>query len=363
MVEQNVLAGDKAVLEQIISDLKEHSDKKERLVKMTDSTKELVKNVDVAEKAVQDEIGSRVKDSTNAICEGYDKSIAGYMVKLKEAQSDRDKAKMAGVKERIANETVSLKRENEKLSLQIKEEFKAAKIPMYCNSRLYLALFHTKGIGDVLIYLLSLLLLYLAAPVGMYFIPDFPTWGFIVFYFVVVVLEMSVYKYIFEKTLVHHADTIDAARKVKTEINSNSRKIKRIQKNIKNDKNETMYNLGDFDSKINSLNAEISRIQAQKATALDEFEKTTKTDIIAEIDGRERDKINAMKADLKKRTEECGKLEALVNEQRIYISSNYEAYLGKEFVTAEKLQELYALMKSGAAGTVAQAIAVYKEKH
>ena len=363
MAEQNVLAGDKAVLEQIISDVKEHSDKKERLAKMTDGIKELGKSIETAEKTVQDEIDSRVKDSTNAICEGYDKSIAGYMGKLKDVQSERDKAKLAGVKERITNETASLKQENEKLSSQIKEEFKARKIPMYCNSRLYLALFYTKGIGDVLIYLLSLLLLYLIAPVGMYFIPDFPRWGFIVFYFVVVVLEMSLYKYIFEKTLVHHADTIDAARKVKNEINANCKKIKRIQKNIKNDKNEEMYNLGDFDSRIDVLNGEKDKVQAQKAGALEEFEKTTKSDIIAEIDKREREKINAMKTDLEKKTEEHGKLESLINEQRIYISSNYEAYLGKEFVTHEKLQELYQLMKSGAAETVAQALAVYKEKH
>lgn len=363
MVEQNILAGDKAVLEQIISDLKEHSEKKERLAKMADSIKELGKTIEAAEKAVRDEIDNRVKDSTNAICEGYDKSIAGYMSKLKDVQSERDKAKMAGVKERIENETASLKQENAKLSSQIKEEFKARKIPSYCNSRLYLALFYTKGVKDVLVYLLSLLLLYLIAPVGMYFIPNFPKWGFIAFYFIVVVIELSLYKYIFEKTLVRNVDTIDQARKIKIEIGANTKKIKRIRKNIKNDKNEEMYNLGDFDSRIDTLNNEISKIQAQKASALEEFEKTTKVDIIAEIDKRDREKINAMKSDLEKKKEEHGKLESLINEQRIYISSNYEAYLGKEFITTEKLQELYTLMKSGAAQTVAEALAVYKEKH
>ena len=53
----------------------------------------------------------------------------------------------------------------------------------------------------------------------------------------------------------------------------------------------------------------------------------------------------------------------LIKEQRIYISSNYEAYLGKEYVTVEKLTELKQVMISGGAATVAQALAVYREKH
>ena len=57
------------------------------------------------------------------------------------------------------------------------------------------------------------------------------------------------------------------------------------------------------------------------------------------------------------------KLDTLIKEQRIYISSNYEAYLGKEFMNLDKLQELYSYMKSGIADTVSQALAVYKDRH
>lgn len=49
-------------------------------------------------------------------------------------------------------------------------------------------------------------------------------------------------------------------------------------------------------------------------------------------------------------------------EQRIYISSNYETYLGKEFMNTEKLEELRAIMKSQAADTIGRAMAVSKDK-
>ena len=104
-------------------------------------------------------------------------------------------------------------------------------------------------------------------------------------------------------------------------------------------------------------------IEQEKEKALEDFEMTVKPDIIAEIEGRENERINAMKAELDKKSAENLKLENLIKEQRIYISSNYEAYLGKEYVTVEKLTELKQVMISGGAATVAQALAVYREKH
>lgn len=81
----------------------------------------------------------------------------------------------------------------------------------------------------------------------------------------------------------------------------------------------------------------MKRIEQEKEKALEDFEMTVKPDIIAEIEGRENERINAMKAELDKKSAENLKLENLIKEQRIYISSNYEAYLGKEYVTVEKL--------------------------
>ena len=52
----------------------------------------------------------------------------------------------------------------------------------------------------------------------------------------------------------------------------------------------------------------------------------------------------------------------IVKEQRIYISSNYETYLGKEFMNTEKLEELRAIMKSQAADTIGRAMAVRMDK-
>ena len=363
MAEQNILAGDVNVLDQMINDLNVHKETIERQGRLAESIGDIAKNTKEAQQAVQDEIDSRVKYSSDAVCAGFDKAIAGDREKLKEVQNKRDKAKLAGVKERIAAETAHIHKENEALKNQVKDAFAQENIPMFCNSRIYIALYRTKRMTDVLIYLLCIALVYAAVPFLLSVIPQFPLWGMILYYVVVILIQSFTNKMIVEKTLVRHAETIDMAKKLKEQIRSNHKKMKKIAKNIKTDSNEEMYGLHEFDDKMNEIREDMKRIEQEKEKALEDFEMTVKPDIIAEIEGRENERINAMKAELDKKSAENLKLENLIKEQRIYISSNYEAYLGKEYVTVEKLTELKQVMISGGAATVAQALAVYREKH
>ena len=124
MAEQNILTGDLAVLDQIIGDLKEHRKNKEQLEKLNEIAKDLTKNIENDERELKEEIDGRIKESTASICEGYDKAIDSEKSKLKDIQSQRDKAKMAGVKERIANETKELRNQNEEFEKQIKDAFR-----------------------------------------------------------------------------------------------------------------------------------------------------------------------------------------------------------------------------------------------
>ena len=70
-----------------------------------------------------------------------------------------------------------------------------------------------------------------------------------------------------------------------------------------------------------------------------------------------------MESELDKKQTELDELDNLVKKQRIYISSNYEAYLGKEFMNVDKLTELNSIMKAGSADTIAQALSVYNNRH
>ena len=183
MAEQNILAGDVNVLDQMINDLNVHKETIERQGRLAESIGDIAKNTKEAQQAVQEEV-----------------------------QNKRDKAKLAGVKERIAAETAHIHKENEALKNQVKDAFAQENIPMFCNSRIYIALYRTKRMTDVLIYLLCIALVYAAVPFLLSVIPQFPLWGMILYYVVVILIQSFTNKMIVEKTLVRHAETIDMAK-------------------------------------------------------------------------------------------------------------------------------------------------------
>lgn len=149
MAEQNILAGDVNVLDQMINDLNVHKETIERQGRLAEASG-ILQRTQKKHAGCTGEIDSRVKDSSDAVCAGFDKAIAGDREKLKEVQNKRDKAKLAGVKERIAAETAHIHKENEALKNQVKDAFAQENIPMFCNSRIYTALYRTKRMTDVL---------------------------------------------------------------------------------------------------------------------------------------------------------------------------------------------------------------------
>ena len=226
-----------------------------------------------------------------------------------------------------------------------------------------MALFRTRGFLDAFIYAVIIIVLFAGIPLGLQFIPGFPKWGLILYNFLIASAFITAVKMLYDKTVIGKTDALDEVRKDKSEIKINNRKIKRIEKQIKNDKNEEMYGLEGYDDKIAELRNELSKAEKNKSDALDKFERTTKPDIIAEIEGRSSDKINAMTSELDKLKNTHQNLDKLVNEQRIYISSNYEAYLGKDFMDVEKLQELNNIMKTSGVSSIGQAVALYKARN
>lgn len=363
MAEQNILNGNQKQLEQIIGDMKEHSSKKERLEKLSESVKDISKELDNARKEKQSETDSRIKASIDAICDGYDKSIAAEKDKLKCVTAARDKAKMAGVKERINEETASLRAENSDLAEQINEAFIHENISKIFNSQLFIAVFNARKFLDYVIDVVLLLVLFAVVPLSLYILPMIPVWILLAYSIAMPMLCVILIKGIYRGVLLKHKDTIFAAQTTRMQIYNNKKKIKKIAKNIRRDKNEDMYGLESYDTKINTLHDGIAGIEEEKNAALEEFDKTTKADIINEINNRYDDKINSMETELKKKKAEYDELDDLIKKQRIYISSNYEAYLGKEFMNVDRLMELNSIMKSDSADTIAQALAEYNNRH
>ena len=134
-----------------------------------------------------------------------------------------------------------------------------------------------------------------------------------VYYFVMITLELTAVKLIYNRTMVPHSETIAKARRVKYDIETNQKKIKRIEKGIRKDKNEDMYGLSDFDYRINEINDSIRNIEDAKAKAIEQFNATTRTDIIAEIRGRNAGTLEQLKSQVAVCEQEMARLDSRPN--------------------------------------------------
>ena len=267
--------------------------------------------------------------------------------------------------ERIYEETAELRDKNKELALEIKTKLKSEKTPKICNNTLFYALFMPKGIVEILLFILSLLIVFLAIPFGIYllfFAEKFSELALAIIYVIMILLVGSAYLAINNKIKEPHLDTIRAVRLLRNQYRRNNKNIRDIQKGIKNDADESTYGLEQYDDELREIAAEISRVTEEEKKALNTFEVETAVQIKEEIKGRYAQELASLK---ETRTEVCANQKAAeekVKELSLMMSKQYEAYLGKDMLTVQKLDKLISRINAGEAADIGEALALEKTK-
>ena len=323
--------------------------------------KRLTKTLAAEKKSVEDEITSTIHKRKDEITVSYDREISKTQDKLKKARARREKAKNQGAKERISNETAQLREENRQLKLQNSTAFHQNGIPAVCNTKFYYSLFFTKGIKEVLIFLLTFLIAFLILPCGIYLlIPNHKPWLLIVIYVVAIVLLFGLYILINNKTKVNHLEIMKDARKNRDMIEANKRKIRVIIKAIEKDKNESIYNLGKYDKEISKIEGELQDIAERKKEALRVFEKKTQEELEKEIFENNRAKLENLAVQLNQVTAANREVGNSVQRKSIAFTDNYGPYIGQEFMSQERLDKLIDILNQGLASSITEAQQIYK---
>lgn len=321
----------------------------------------LEKALEAEKKAVADAIVLTVKKRMEEINDSYDKEIAKGQDRLKRVRSKREKAKSQGIKERIEEETRDLREDNRDLKLQMKTVFQQDRVPRFCKSTWYYSLYYTSGFSEFFLLLLTILICFLAVPWGIYsLLPVKTTYYLMGIYFAAVVLFGGLYILINNKTKVRHQEALKQGRKIRNLMKTNNKKIRVITSSIRRDRDEAVYDLEKYDDEIAQIEQDLTDITSKKKEALNTFDKVTKTIISDEIAGSSREKIGRLEADLSRASEEAKEAEVKVKEQTLFITDNYESYLGKEFMVPEKLDELADFIRMGKVTTISEAEALYK---
>ena len=216
-----------------------------------------------------------------------------------------------------------------------------------------------------MILLTGLLVAFLALPMGIYWFLLAERFGEIALaltYLAAVLLFGGTYLIINNAVKERYLDTFRAVKKLRAQIRKNKKNIRRIQKGIKKDSDESTYGLETYDEELAEIDGEIRKIAGEEREAVNAFENETAPQIKEEIERRYQEELVSAGEELETVREEQKKTESQKQELSRMLSKQYEAYLGKEMLNVAKLDRLISHIQSGAATTIGEALALENGK-
>jgi seryl-tRNA synthetase len=168
--------------------------------------------------------------------------------------------------------------------------------------------------------------------------------------------------FILGKTKCKHQAALDRVRELRKKIQDSKRKQRKIKQQIRKDKDESSYGLEEYDTEIENLQRSISELLEQKKIALSDFDNATSRNIKDQIVLSHEDELDALKAEYHKVYDQNKENLDRLNKLSLSISAEYEGYLGKDFMSLEKIEQLEEIMTAGSANTIAEAVAAMTKK-
>lgn len=322
----------------------------------------LENNITDLEQAMKEEIQKTTKKRRQEIEDTFDKQEDKLHTRIKRIKEKRERSKSVKVSQRIEAETASLRAENSQWKLEAKTLFRQKHIPGFCNTKLYYALYYPSCFTDYILVLLTLLLILLLIPCGIYFlmIQQDRTMYLILTYVITVIFFGGLYLLIGNRTKGRFGEGIHNVKGIRGQLRVNKRKMAVIRKNIRRDRDESSYGLQDYDADLAKLEQEQTEVAVQKKAALSAFDNSTYQIIASEIEANYIDKLSAQRAEYDKVRADSMKAEERIKSLTIKIASEYEPFLGKEYMTIKRVNTLIRILEAGDASNISEAIAFHK---
>lgn len=358
----NLLTGGVEELNEIKENLLELRGNQANSASQSEEEERLEKSINSLEKSIADEIQAITKRRKGEIEDTFDQEIDKTRLKMKRIKERRNRKKSSKVSERIEAETASLRAENTSLKLEAKAVIEQKRMPFFCNTKIYYALYSPSCFTDILIIIAALILTLIIIPCGVYFLLLPQEILYIIITYVITVLVFGgIYLIAGNRTREKYSAEILQLKGVRSSIRANKKKIAVIKKNIKKDRDESRYGLQTYDEELAKLEKEVNDITRQKKEALETFENTTKQLIASEIQGANEEKLAGLRAEYDKVCEESKNTEEKIKALTIKLASEYEPIIGKDLMTLERLESLTNIILAGNAVNISEAVSFYRQ--
>ena len=360
---QNILYGGVDELRQIKGALEAQADIRMQIENELQGKQNLEKNIEDEEKSLRKKIDDTIASRRKDIVDKFDGEIKKVQERLKGVRSDRKRAKNKCIADRITEETAELVQDNKNLRDEIKTVFTQKGVsPMWNIEPVYM-LYYPKTLVERSTFLLIVLLALIGIPTLVVSFSHAHWLIRVLEYIIIVIIFVALYLVGYSFAKVRKGQAFEESAEQRNKMLKNQAEIKRIKRAIKKDKSEEKYNLGEFDSDIQELEAHIDDIVQKKNEAISDFEKNTKVEIEEEITARDIGKIEEMKKSLIETNNRVKELEEKQKNITIDISKNYTAYLGEENMNNGSIDKMIIILSENQANTIGEAINILKNKN
>jgi len=360
MDDVNILGGGVEVLYEIKERLLELDDLKNRSAKLDEDIKSLTKTIEVKSKAEENEIASTISKRRTESTLTLNASLDKAQQRLKKAKSDREQSKNQKVTERIKNDTAGLHEDKRAVKEEINAIFSKHGILRLINNKPFFTLFFPNGILDFAI-IAGVIAAIFTLPALLFLLFTNPetrkVWILVLIYIGLFALVVGISYITIRKT--RSQEYYEALRDAKAhyqKIDDINRRIKKAEKAIRKDSDESQYDLSEHDEKIKGIEEEVDNILEDRKKTLADFEGRIKQNITDEIHTRYAEELDQARASLAEKTTEQTEVDADLNRLSVDIAKKYEVYLGKEHLTVPMMDELIAIINDSEASTVGEAI-------
>ncbi len=357
-MEPNVLLGGLEELKVIKQKVMEFNQCTEQKASLGTQETQLEKSLEKKEREIADEIAQVTRQRRLQIESTIDKQVDHVTEKLKKVQASKEKSRKKAVVSRIDVETADFRNEAEELHLTGKSIFKQEHIPHVYNNRLFFALYFPRGLGDWGIIALTLAIVFFVIPFGLYqLLFDEKGVLYLALCYICTIIIFGGAYLILGKTKYKHQAALDRVREMRRRIQESKRKQKKIRRQIQKDKDDSPYDLESFDQEIQGLQQSINDLLQQKKAALSDFDTVTSQTIKEQILARHEEEVSSLKSEYRKVYDQNKENLECLNKLSLNLSSEYEGYLGKDFLTLDKLEQMEIIVTSGQANTIGEAMA------
>lgn len=326
------------------------------------------KAVSSEEKSIQEEKDKIVARRRQEIENHFENQKKENREKERKIASIRSKKKNEQIQGRIKDETAGLYEEITKQKQEIKQLLKKNHVPSICSKYSYYTLFMASTVKEFLVFLVLIAAVMIGLPTIVCAVVSYSGWiakAELLFSYALIfglwnIILLVIYIMMMNRTKVKYYKVLLEGKQLWDKIKSNQRKIKLIERKIKKDKDESVYDLQSYDKQLDMVKEEFKAIEKERLNAIEHFEKVEKVELLKEVDNKRKEALQTIKANYENSVAKIKQCESNLEGQKERIES-YVKQIGEDYVEEETLDDLIGIIEDNEANTIEEAIQVLND--